>query len=71
MLNQVTQQYTLLQTQVLIAMQQQQQLSTSPNKINKEEAEILKEEDEASELASSCRKKARVSIRARSDFSLV
>ncbi|KAK2358500.1 putative WRKY transcription factor [Trifolium repens] len=72
MLNQVTQQYTLLQTQFLIAMQQQQQqLSTSPNKINKEEAEILKEEDEASELASSCRKKARVSIRARSDFSLM
>ncbi|MCI05766.1 putative WRKY transcription factor 31, partial [Trifolium medium] len=43
--------------------QQQQQLSTSPNKINKED-------DGASELAS-CRKKARVSIRARSDFSLM
>jgi hypothetical protein len=52
-------------------MQQQQQLSTSPNKINKEEAKILKEEDGASELASSFGKKARVSIRARSDFSLV
>ncbi|GAU16753.1 hypothetical protein TSUD_199960 [Trifolium subterraneum] len=49
--------------------QQQQQLSTSPNEINKE-AKILKEEDGASELAS-CRKKARVSIRARSDFSLM
>ncbi|CAJ2650089.1 unnamed protein product [Trifolium pratense] len=72
MLNQVTQHYALLQTQFLIAMQQQQQLSTSPNEINKEEAKILKEEDGAiaSELAS-CRKKARVSIRARSDFSLM
>lgn len=69
MLNQVTQQhYALLQNKFLVeTMQQQQnQQSSSPNKINKQ---IIMEDDRASELAS-CRK-ARVSIRARSDFSLV
>ena len=69
MLNQVTQHYALLQNKFLVeTMQQQQnQQSSSPNKINKQI--IMDQDDRASELAS-CRK-ARVSIRARSDFSLV
>lgn len=67
MLNQVTQHYALLQNKFLVeTMQQQNQQSPSPNKINKQ---IIMEDDRASELAS-CRK-ARVSIRARSDFSLM
>ncbi|KAK7363384.1 hypothetical protein VNO77_05525 [Canavalia gladiata] len=75
MINQITEHYAALQKKLLLAMQQKQLSSTSrnnedmqaskiSNQIASQEAKII--EDQAFEA---CRRKARVSIRARSDLS--